>query len=611
MAEQAVDRDDYRSLVDQRDWRPRNCVWEVTLACNLRCGHCGSRAGRPRDDELSTAECLEIVDQLAELDCELITLSGGEPTLRPDWDLIARAIADRGIFVNMVTNGVYSSDEATREVVRRAADSGMSNVAVSLDGPRGIHELIRGKGTFAKTLSTIGHFTRAGMRVAVMTTVSQLNLRDLPEVRQIAMDAGATMWRLQLAKPMGSMDDQRDLTLAPRHLLELVPMLARLKKSGGIHLAVGDSIGYYGPEDKVLRGWGWRGRKECWQGCQAGMQAIGIEANGGVKGCLSLQARWGDGDPFLEASLRERSLEEIWYTPGIFAFNRDFTIDQLTGSCSGCRFDHLCRGGARCVSSSFLGLLTEDPYCFYRLASEERARRWGSLGRCAAAAAASLLLALGPVGCLESNGQRSGLRDGAISDLYRTDGGIPGDLVADVRQSDPGSYPDITPDLSPEDLPHQPDQGLPDAGQDTGPEIDAGHDPDLSGDAVDAWQPDAEDVEAAIVLAYGVFPDVGLDAPLDAPLDASVEEVPEPINCDQVCCDCEYGVIPDEVWEQCCEPDPCADVSCNDEYGMVPADLWEQCCEPDPCANICCDCDYGDEPIPPGCCDEDRDGRRK
>jgi MoaA/NifB/PqqE/SkfB family radical SAM enzyme len=39
----------------------------VTLACDLACHHCASRAGRPRADELDTRESLDLVAQLAEL----------------------------------------------------------------------------------------------------------------------------------------------------------------------------------------------------------------------------------------------------------------------------------------------------------------------------------------------------------------------------------------------------------------------------------------------------------------------------------------------------------------------------------------------------------------
>ena len=69
-------------------------VWEITLKCDLGCRHCGSRAGKARSDELSTEECLNVVDQLAEMGVREVTLIGGEAYLREDWDVIARAIVD-------------------------------------------------------------------------------------------------------------------------------------------------------------------------------------------------------------------------------------------------------------------------------------------------------------------------------------------------------------------------------------------------------------------------------------------------------------------------------------------------------------------------------------
>src|SRR4051812_43782865 len=69
---------------DQR-YAPILCVWEITLRCDLACRHCGSRAGPARPDELSTAECLDLVRQLAELGTREIALIGGEAYLREDW----------------------------------------------------------------------------------------------------------------------------------------------------------------------------------------------------------------------------------------------------------------------------------------------------------------------------------------------------------------------------------------------------------------------------------------------------------------------------------------------------------------------------------------------
>ena len=50
-----------RKILEKVGFFPRIAVWELTLACNMRCGHCGSRAGRARPDELDTEEALELV----------------------------------------------------------------------------------------------------------------------------------------------------------------------------------------------------------------------------------------------------------------------------------------------------------------------------------------------------------------------------------------------------------------------------------------------------------------------------------------------------------------------------------------------------------------------
>ena len=59
-------------------YKPIYAVWEITLACDLACRHCGSRAGRDRPDELTTEECLDLVDQMAALGVKEVSLIGGE-----------------------------------------------------------------------------------------------------------------------------------------------------------------------------------------------------------------------------------------------------------------------------------------------------------------------------------------------------------------------------------------------------------------------------------------------------------------------------------------------------------------------------------------------------
>ena len=144
---------------DMTAHRPVQVVWELTLACNLRCVHCGSRAGRKREGELSTEECLDVVRQLAELGTRQITLIGGEAYLRKDWLIIAKAITDAGIHC-----GIHSGARAlTEERIRAAVEAGIGTLGVSIDGPRDIHDRQRGvKGSFDHALRALRFATRPG-----------------------------------------------------------------------------------------------------------------------------------------------------------------------------------------------------------------------------------------------------------------------------------------------------------------------------------------------------------------------------------------------------------------------------------------------------------------
>jgi MoaA/NifB/PqqE/SkfB family radical SAM enzyme len=69
---------------DLAEPRPVYVVWEITLRCDHACAHCGSRAGPVREDELTTAELLEVADSLIQMGTREVTLIGGEAYLRSD-----------------------------------------------------------------------------------------------------------------------------------------------------------------------------------------------------------------------------------------------------------------------------------------------------------------------------------------------------------------------------------------------------------------------------------------------------------------------------------------------------------------------------------------------
>ena len=71
---------------ETRSYVPETCVWELTLKCNMRCIHCGSKAGKKRADELSVTECLAVADDLLRLGCKYVTFIGGEIFLYQGWE---------------------------------------------------------------------------------------------------------------------------------------------------------------------------------------------------------------------------------------------------------------------------------------------------------------------------------------------------------------------------------------------------------------------------------------------------------------------------------------------------------------------------------------------
>ena len=211
-------------ILKQVGFAPRACVWELTLACNLRCKHCGSFAGSRRDDEMTLEESFKVADDLAALGCRRVTLSGGEPTLNPDWDKIGKRLADHCIKVNLISNGWHW----TASHVERAKAAGFVGAAFSLDGFEPEHDEFRQPGSYARVVAAIDACVAGGLPVAVNTTVNKLNARQLRPLRDFIAGRGAFSMQIQLATPSGNMGQHKDLVLDPADLVWLVPELAEI-----------------------------------------------------------------------------------------------------------------------------------------------------------------------------------------------------------------------------------------------------------------------------------------------------------------------------------------------------------------------------------------------
>ncbi|HEY3820526.1 MAG TPA: radical SAM protein [Polyangiaceae bacterium] len=339
-------------------YKPLLAVWELTLRCDLACRHCGSRAGRARPDELSTAECLDLIRQLAELGTREVAIIGGEAYLRDDWLEILGAIRARGMQATMTTGG----RGMTRERAEGAARAGMHSASVSVDGEEVTHDRLRGvKGSHRAALEAIANLRAAGIPVAANTQINRLSMPELPRVLERLAAAGIRSWQLQITVAMGRAVDEPDVLLQPYDLVALFPMLAELARRArelGVDVVAGNNVGYFGPFESLLRG---RTRKGHSCGCGAGRIALGIEADGTIKGCPSLATReWAGGN------VRQTSLRDIWERATPLRYTRDRTTRDLWGYCATCYYADECRAGCTWTGDVLFGRPGNNPYCHHR-----------------------------------------------------------------------------------------------------------------------------------------------------------------------------------------------------------------------------------------------------
>src|SRR5512137_190517 len=97
--------DEYRRQYDEKTLPPYYVQWIATHKCNFRCPHCGTAAAEAKANELTTEEILNVLDQLAALGTQVLSLTGGEAILRPDFPVIAKRCNELGIKMGFVTNG--------------------------------------------------------------------------------------------------------------------------------------------------------------------------------------------------------------------------------------------------------------------------------------------------------------------------------------------------------------------------------------------------------------------------------------------------------------------------------------------------------------------------
>ena len=155
-------------------------VWNITRACNLKCVHCYAHATEgSTSDEMSTAEGLKMIDDLAAFGAPVLLFSGGEPLVRKDMPELAAYAVEKGMRAVISTNGTLID----RPTAQRLKQIGLSYVGISLDGLEPVNDHFRGvKGAFNKALRGIRNCQEAGIKVGLRFTINKRNAQEIPGI---------------------------------------------------------------------------------------------------------------------------------------------------------------------------------------------------------------------------------------------------------------------------------------------------------------------------------------------------------------------------------------------------------------------------------------------
>ncbi len=334
--------------------------WELTRRCEQLCKLCFIADDDRASGQLSTGECMRIVNELAAMDVKHVHLFGGEAHLRSDFLEIVEAIAARGINIAL-TSG---SPRLPIDDVVRAAGDRLSHVMLSIDGLETTHDELRNSvGSFAGILGCLDRVRALGIPCGISTQVNRCNLSELETLTKLLFMMGIHLWHAQLTEPFGRARSHLEMVLQPYELPEAVDTLVRIKNEAtrqGVPVKLGNNIGYNTERIRALRS---DTTSVDSTGCQQGLSYLAIEAGGGVKGCASCESGIGTR----RSNVKRLSLREIWECNAEFDWTRNRSEKRLWGFCGECVHARSCHGGCVQSSQALFGKPGNNPYCEYRV----------------------------------------------------------------------------------------------------------------------------------------------------------------------------------------------------------------------------------------------------
>ena len=210
--------------------------WHITDDCDQRCKHCYIFSEyNKKNIESMTYEQMEEVVANCEDFCEVYNrtpyfyITGGDPILHPDFWRLTELLKNKSIPFTILGNPFH----LTYEVCKRLKEKGCEKYQLSIDGMRKTHDWFRKPGSFDITLEKIPVIKKAGIRAVIMTTVSGINIKEVPDIIDTVVEHGADVFAFARYCPTSNEKDTGVTAEEYRNLLEICDKKFKKYKAEG------------------------------------------------------------------------------------------------------------------------------------------------------------------------------------------------------------------------------------------------------------------------------------------------------------------------------------------------------------------------------------------
>lgn len=284
------------------------CHWELTYQCNLRCRHCYAYGDKNRE-EFFLGKAKSILDELKEMGCLYLTLSGGEILMRDDFFKITSYARKQGFALRLMTNATLI-DEAISEKIAALYPLAVETSIYAAD--KDLHDSITGiEGSYGRLMQAVKLLKQQNLKVVLKFLLMKDNAAEFPAVKAMARSLGV--------------DFLFDFCVVMTNNGFFSPLKYRLNKQEikDFFIANESPLNKRNPDDEALL-------------CSAGLNNIFITPYLDVYPCVGIRQKIG--------SLWHDTLNDLWHSAGL-NFIRNITSLDLY-KCKACVSKQFCN---RCL----------------------------------------------------------------------------------------------------------------------------------------------------------------------------------------------------------------------------------------------------------------------